>query len=120
MKKKKINLVSGNKKYLFELNVVPDSLKWLGLMFSKKEKAKALLFDFKKPVKMSIHSMFISYNFISIWLNSKDEIIEIQKVLPWKFRISPSEKFVKLIEIPFSEKYKDICEKLVEDKRFKY
>lgn len=120
MKKKKINLAFGSRKLLIELNVVPKSLEWLGLMFSRREKAEALIFEFSKPVKLKIHSMFVNYPFIAIWLNSLGEIIEIRKIYPWNFGVVPSEKFVKLIEIPCSDKYNYICSMLVEDKRFKY
>ncbi len=120
MNKRKIVLKIGEEKKELELKIVPWYLEWLGLMFSRREKAKALLFDFKKPVKMAIHSMFVNYDFIAIWLDHLGKIVEVRKVKPWKFRILPSEKFVKLIEIPCNSEYKDICKSLVEDKTFKY
>lgn len=119
MKTKKINLVFGKNKVELNLKVVPWYLEWLGLMFSRREKADALLFKFKEPSKISIHSFFVNYDFFAIWLDVQGKIIEIKKIKPWKFGISPSENFVKLIEIPCSKRYELICEKLVEDKRFK-
>jgi uncharacterized membrane protein (UPF0127 family) len=119
MKKKKIKLKIGKSTKEIELRVVPWYLEWLGLMFSKKENSQALLFEFNRPVKLSIHSFFVSYEFIAIWLDAQGKIIEGRKISPWKIGISPSEKFVKLIEIPCNSQYSEICKSLVEDKRFK-
>lgn len=119
MKTKKINLVFGKNKIDLDLKVVPWYLKWLGLMFSRRENAEALLFEFNKPINLKIHSLFVNYEFIAIWLDFRGEIIEIRKVKPWKTGFSPYKKFAKLIEIPCSKKYESILEKLVEDKRFK-
>jgi uncharacterized membrane protein (UPF0127 family) len=120
MNKRRINLKIGNEIKEIELNVVPWYLEWLGLMFSRREKARALVFDFKKPVKIPIHSFFVRYEFIAIWLDHFGKIIEIRKVKPWSFRVFPSRSFVKLIEIPCNSEYEDICKALVEDKTFKY
>ena len=77
----------------------------IGLMFTRKEKAKILLFDFHKKTTSPIHSLFV---FIAIWLDEKNEIVAIQKVKPWKIKIKQDKPFTKLIEIPISKKYKDI------------
>ena len=89
-------------------------------MFKRRENAKAFLFEFPKPLQLKIHSWFVNFKFIAIWLDHLGNIIEIQKVSPWKLSVLPSRKFVKLIEIPCNRKYKDICDILVEGKRFKY
>src|SRR3989344_3077944 len=47
-----------------------------GLMFRKK--SKPLLFLFKKPVKISIHSFFCR-PFIAIWFN-KNKIVDVKKI----------------------------------------
>jgi uncharacterized membrane protein (UPF0127 family) len=69
-------------------------------MFSRRKNAKALLFEFKKPTKMAIHSYFVFFPFAAVWLNKNNEVVDFRRVKPFEFRISPSEKFVKLIEIP--------------------
>ena len=79
-----------------------------GLTFTKKENAKILLFDFKEPTKISIHSFFVFFNFLAIWLDENNKVVEIKKVTPWKLRIVPKKHFVKLIEIPITEKYKGL------------
>ncbi len=69
-----------------------------GLMFRSKKYNKPLLFIFNKPGNYSIHSFFCR-KFVAVWmLNNK--IIEIKIVKPWKFSVTPKEKFNLLLEIP--------------------
>jgi uncharacterized membrane protein (UPF0127 family) len=77
-----------------------------GLMFCRRENAKALLLlDFKESQRLKIHSLFVFFPFIAIWLDDKDKIIEIKKVNPWKFCVLPQKEFYKLIEIPCNRRY---------------
>ena len=67
-----------------------------GLMFRKK--SKPLLFKFKHPTRIAIHSFFC-VPFVSIWfLDGK--IIDKKFVMPWKPTIKPNEKFDMFLEIP--------------------
>lgn len=80
-----------------------------GLMFRSRERAPALLlFDFKKPRRLKIHSWFVFFPFIAIWLDEKEEIIEIKRVGSWKTFVLPKKSFSKLVEIPINGKYMDI------------
>ena len=90
-----------------------------GLMFSRREKASALFFEFKKPVRISIHSFFVFFPFLAIWLDETGNIVDKKVVMPWRFSVIPEKKFVKLVEIPFSRRYKNILNILVGE-RFKY
>ena len=105
MKKKLIGLTFKGKKRNLEVFKVPFWKEGIGLMFQRREKARALLFEFKKPVSFKIHSFFVFFPFFAIWLNSENKIIGSELVKPFKFGISPSEKFVKLIEIPINKTY---------------
>ena len=95
----------------FKLNVKKcNSLQKIsGLMFTSKEKAKALLFEFKRSI--AIHSFFVFFPFVAIWLN-KNKIVEIRKITPFKFSIKSKKRFDKIIEIPINKKYKSILRKL--------
>ncbi len=107
---KKIKKVSFNYKHKnFRINVyVCDNLKEIfGLMFKTKENASTLLFDFKKPVKMKIHSIFVFFPFWAIWLDGKNKVIEIKKIKPFTPVVRPQKFFNKLIEIPINKKYHD-------------
>jgi uncharacterized membrane protein (UPF0127 family) len=85
-----------------------------GLMFRRREKAEALLlFDFKNPKRWKIHSMFVFFPFVAIWLNEKGKIVGKEVVKPWTFSVKLSEKFTRLVEIPCNKKYLEIVEFLV-------
>jgi len=73
----------------------------LGLMFKKN--SLPLLFIFKNPQRISIHSFFC-IPFIAIWF-LEDKIIDIKLVNPNSFTIKPNYKFNKLIEIPSNSKF---------------
>jgi len=100
-----IGLTCEGKKISFEVKVVPKWYEGIGLMFSFKEKASALLFEFKKPVRMAIHSFFVFFPFVAIWLDDDYNILDIKTVRPFSFRVLPSGKFTKLIEVPLNKNY---------------
>ena len=81
-----------------------------GLMFSRREKAKILLFEFKKPVKMKIHSYFVFFPFLAIWLDKENNILEIREVKPFKMSIGIKKDFSKLVEIPINKENRKIVE----------
>jgi uncharacterized membrane protein (UPF0127 family) len=115
MKTQKISFKYKNKRISLEVHKCNFIKRGVGLMFSRKENAKALLFEFPKPVKMSIHSFFVFFPFLTIWLDDKNKIIEIKKIYPWNPSVFPKEKFKKLIEIPFSRRYFNLLKSLDED-----
>jgi len=95
---KKINIKNIKKLSEFE--------KGIGLMFKKREKCPAMLFEFKKPTKMRIHSFFVFFKFAAVWLDDKNKIIDLKIVKPFRFSISCNKSFYKLVEIPLNNKYK--------------
>ncbi len=108
----KIGLYDGKKKFNLHVRNCNSFQMIRGLMFRRREKAKALLFDFKTPVNMSIHSLFVFFHFLAVWLDNKNNIMEIRLIEPFQLSVSPKNNFFKLIEIPCNEKYKDIIKKL--------
>ena len=112
---KNITLNYKNKKIPLKLKQVRAFGELKGLMFCRREKSKALLFSFKKPMSLAIHSFFVFPDFIALWLDENGKIIEMKKVKPWKLNIKPQRKFTKLIEIPINGKYRHIIELLDED-----
>jgi len=92
-----------------ELEVVDcDSIfkKFSGLMFRGKN-FPILLFDFKKSGMWAIHSFFCK-EFIGVWLDDKNSVVEVKHIKPWRFYIIPKKSFTKLIEIPINKKNKKI------------
>ena len=73
-----------------------------------------LVFIFDKPTKTSIHSLFCP-EFIAVWLDDKNRVVEVKRIKSWKWNIKPKEKFVNLVEIPINEGYGKIIKFLVED-----
>lgn len=82
--------------------------RFLGLMFTQRKNAKALLFDFKKPVRIAIHSWFVFFPFVAVWLDDKNKIIDIKTIKPFILFVFPKKSFCKLIEIPINEKYNKV------------
>jgi len=82
--------------------------KFLGLMFSKRESAPVLLFDFGHKVNMGIHSFFVFYDFLTVWLDEKNRVVQVDRVKPWVPYLRPKKKYSKLIEIPINRKNRDL------------
>ncbi len=78
-----------------------------GLMF-KSRKTDNLLFTFNKNVRMRIHSYFVFFSFLALWLDGENNVIEFKTVNPFRLSIYPKKPFMKLIEIPFNDKNKKI------------
>ena len=113
--KKNIILNYKGKKINLELKQVGFFGEAIGLMFCRREKSKALLFSFKKPIDFTIHSFFVFFEFIAIWLDEKGKVLEIKKIKPWRVGIKSKLKFTKVIEIPINGRYKNIVRLLDED-----
>ena len=79
--------------------------KFFGLMFKNKEKTNALIFEFKKPVSFRIHSFFVFFSFIAVWIDESNKIIEIRRVKPFTFSIKTKKYYKRLLEIPLNKKY---------------
>ncbi|MBU4069607.1 MAG: DUF192 domain-containing protein [Nanoarchaeota archaeon] len=100
-----IGLNYKNKKFKLNVKVCNWARRITGLMFTRKEKAEALLFDFGKPVSWGFHSFFVFFPFVAIWLDDKDKILDIKVVKPFKRNLSPKRFFTKVIEIPMNKRY---------------
>jgi uncharacterized membrane protein (UPF0127 family) len=77
--------------------------KVFGLMF-RTEKTQNLLFDFKKNVRTPLHSWFVFFGFIVLWLDYKNRVIESRIVCPFESYVVSKKSFKKIIEIPANEK----------------
>ena len=84
-----------------------------GLMFRRREKASALIFDFSPKTRLAIHSLFVFFPFLAIWLDDRNRVIEIKRVEPFVFSVSPEKVFSRLIEIPENEKYKWVIARIL-------
>lgn len=98
-----------NKKIRITVEKASGLGKVTGLMFKKKT-TENLLFDFRKRTDTRIHSYFVFFHFLAIWINEKNEVIEWKMVRPFILSMKPKKSFMKLIEIPLNEKNKKIIE----------
>ncbi|MCF7910175.1 DUF192 domain-containing protein [Candidatus Pacearchaeota archaeon] len=103
-----LNLYYKKKKFSIGVKNCNGFRKISGLMFYSREKAPALLFEFNKPVKNSIHSFFVFFVFLVLWLDKKNNVIDYRIVKPFQANITPDKKFSKIVEIPLNKKYLDI------------
>lgn len=73
----------------------------IGLMFKTKNCDNLL---FKRGGRWAIHSFFVFFPFLALWLNEKNKVIEHKIVKPFRFCIIPKREFAKLVEIPLNKK----------------
>ena len=74
-----------------------------GLMFKSKE-THNLLFEFKKDTRKELHSFFVFYPFLVLWLDKNNKIVDFKIARPFKMRISPEKSYRKFIELPLNNK----------------
>lgn len=89
-----------------DVKKVSEFEKIIGLMFRCREKCPAMLFEFKKPTQMKIHSLFVFFPFVAVWLDNQNNIIDLKIVKPFQLSVYCKKYFYKLLEIPLSRKYK--------------
>lgn len=109
MKNKRIKIK--NKGNVLKLDAKPVSIFSTGLMFRKKN-TKPLIFEFDKPKKLRITSLFVFFPFVAVWLDKRNKVIEIKKIKPFTFSIEPKKEFYKLVEIPINDKNKEVIKSL--------
>jgi len=105
------------KKFEIDLKVCNWFERFSGLMFIQRKKAKALLFDFKEPIRIAIHSYFVFFPFIALWLDDKDRVVDLKTIRPFTLIVYPKKSFYKLVEIPLNKKYEKITKIIVGDRK---
>ena len=103
LKSKKINLKVKNTDIFSRFS---------GLMFKTKN-TDNLVFDFDKNVRYSIHSYFVFFPFLSIWLDKKNKVLHYEIVKPFSLSIRPKMEFRKIVELPFNDNNVGIIRKFV-------
>lgn len=102
-----MEIIYKNKKIKIPVKKVSSFGKITGLMF-RSNKTENLLFEFKEKTKIHIHSYFVFFDFLVIWLNEKNKVVEFKYVNPFYLSIKSKKPFSKLIEIPLNNKNKEI------------
>lgn len=92
--------------------------KGFGLMFRTKN-TKNLLFDFRKDGKVGIHSWFVFFPFLIVWLNKENKVVGTEIVKPFRNFVSSKKIFRKFIEVPINSKNQEIMD-FFDDKEQKF
>lgn len=90
--------------------------KFTGLMFRTRE-TQNLLFEFHREMRIALHSWFVFFPFLVLWVNEKNEVLESRVIRPFSTVIDSSQPFRKIIEIPFSRRNKGIIRFFVGNKK---
>tara|TARA_Y100000296_G_scaffold84834_1_gene119220 strand:- start:7619 stop:7957 length:339 start_codon:yes stop_codon:yes gene_type:complete len=102
-----MKITYNKKKINIPVKKVSKLRKITGLMFRKRI-TNNLLFLFNKSSNMNIHSYFVFFNFLAIWTDNKNNVIDKKIVKPFTLSVKPKKSFHKLIEIPINEKNEKI------------
>ena len=106
---KRVNVFYKDRKIKISVKRVSNFGKYTGLMFSSSKKQN-LLFDFSRKSFVAIHSLFVFYPFLALWLNEKNSVIERAIIRPFTFLVTPKNRPSKLVEIPLNKKNSKIIE----------
>jgi len=88
-----------------------------GLMF--KSSRENLLFEFSSDTNIKIHSFFVFYSFLAIWIDERNRVLELKIVRPFTVAVSPEKPYRKLVEVPLNKKNTKIIEFFVGKETFK-
>ena len=93
--------------------------KIFGLMFRTKN-TNNLFFEFRKNRRPALHSLFVFFPFIVLWIDDKNNIVDMKIAKLFEFYINSKKKFKNIVEIPISRKNARIADFFVGRERFKY
>lgn len=79
---------------------------FMGLMF-KSRNSENLLFEFGKR-NFGIHSFFVFFRFLAVWLDENDFVVGVSVVRPFTIFLGAKKNARKLIEIPFNDGNREI------------
>lgn len=119
MKRERVGLSYKGKKIFIEVRKIVGLI---GFMFTNRDNADAVVFNFNKKFNLGLHSWFVFFPFLVVWLDNKNRIVEMKIMRPFSSYFAPQKNVSKVVEIPLNQKYKKIVEKmkkLVGKERFK-
>lgn len=102
---KKLRVGFGNKLFEVEARELRELEMFLGLMFRTKNTRNLV---FEKRGRWGIHSFFVFFDFLALWLDKNNEVIEYKIVKPFTPYVAPSREFARLVEIPLNEENREI------------
>jgi uncharacterized membrane protein (UPF0127 family) len=109
---KKISFYYKGRKFKIDVEECSGLNRVLGLMFRNRN-ANILFFNFNKQTNLQIHSLFVFFPFIAMWLDDKNKTIEKKLVRPFTLSVKPRKPYRRLLEIPASKKYSKLIKYLL-------
>ena len=97
----------GKKKIDIEVKKVGFFGKIIGLMFHTKE-TKNLFFG--KSRGMALHSWFVFFDFLVLWTDDKNKVVEWEIVKPFRNFVKSGRKFENIVEIPVNSRNERIID----------
>ncbi len=79
-----------------------------GLMFRSRD-AKPMLFEFS-GVSGAIHSFFVFFPFLAVWLDGKNNVVLCQTIKPFRPIVPAPKNAQKLVEVPLNSENAEIIE----------
>jgi len=105
--------ITHNKKAInVEVKKVNTPGKFFGLMFQPRSTPN-LLFEFNSTKAYSIHSFFVFFRFLAIWLDNRNRVLGSQIVKPFTPLVKPRKGAAKLVELPLNFKNEKTIQLLV-------
>ena len=89
----------------------------IGLTFRSRNTSN-LLFDFSKPVTFegTLTSIFVFFDFLAIWLDKNNNVVDYKIIKPFTFSIIQRKKFYKILELPVNVKNRKIIGKFTDNR----
>ena len=78
-----------------------------GLMFRSKE-TDNILFEFKNKSRYALHSVFVFFPFLVLWLDENNRVLDFKIVKPFSFYVDTNKKFNKILELPVNKENEKI------------
>ena len=110
---KKVSFTHNGRKFYLEAEECKRANWGLGLMF-KTRKTSPLIFNFNKKVDWTLTSLFVFFPFLALWLDDKNNVVEMRVVKPFTFGIISKKPFYRLLEIPINGKNRELVKIIVD------
>jgi uncharacterized membrane protein (UPF0127 family) len=85
--------------------------KGIGLMFMNEKNAKILQFSFNELTNLGIHSFFVYFDFLAVWIDNYNKVIQVDYVKPWTKFVRCKKNYKRLIEIPVNSNNTNLIKK---------
>ena len=86
----------------------------IGLTF-KSRNTSNLLFTYSRPVTLegTLTSVFVFFDFLAIWLDKDNNVIDYRMVKPFTLSIKQNKPFYKIVEVPVNSRNTQIIKQFV-------